>query len=145
MPGFLNRLINGPEKIPQPTEPSNNGKEKYRESLKDLKEKSDEPVKPQKLKVGGVFSRRPERRTKDIKYSIKKRSDIQIPGVHRLDQQKARKDVIDRNFPDKKWIGRKAYDYKIKELENKIPDLKYEAKKQAIRDKKVLEQFRDAA
>jgi len=145
MPGFLKRIINGPEKSSQPSEPSGGDLGKHKADLEEFKQQHNESIKAPEKKVGGPFSRRPERRTKDIKYAMKKRSDIQIPGVRKLDQQRERKNVIERNFAEKKWIGRKAYDYKIKELENKIPDLKYEAKKQAIRDKNALEQFRDAA
>jgi len=148
MPGFLKRIIKGPgaEQHPQENKNSDGDLGKQNEKLEKFKEQHNESIKaPEKPKVGGAFARRPERRASDIRHIIKKRSDIQIPGVRKLDQQKERQNVIERNFADKKWIGRKAYNYKIEELENKIPDLKYEAKRQAIRDKKVLEQFRDTA
>jgi len=94
---------------------------------------------------GGVFGSKSHMRLDILKERATKVADVNIAGHHKLEQAKAREELIARHFGDAhgKWVNKKEYEQKISQLKKDAPWMKsYNARQQAEADARALEQLR---
>lgn len=93
----------------------------------------------------GIFGSKGNMRLDILKERAGKAGAVTITDRHKLEQARAREELITRHFGDSqgKWINKKEYEQKISQLKKDAPWMKsYNARQQAEEDAKALEQLR---
>lgn len=94
---------------------------------------------------GGLFGSKPHMRLDILKERASGAGAVTFTGRHKLEQSKAREELITRHFGDSqgKWISKKEYEQKISQLRKNAPWMpSIQARQQAEADVRALEQLR---